>query len=262
MSFKTAFVLLIVTLSFIDCSNQKIESIKPDSKILIDGIGNDWDKYNLIFNKDFNIVFGALNTDSSLYIMFRFNNPALARKCSLNGLTLWLDEEKKTGINYQDYTLTDMLLNSDPRELMNWPDNRGVFIPGGSFSLINEDRTWESELIPAFDLNAQFELVNGLYCFEFSIPLLARTDKINLSGKKMIPLGVELSAVSDEIKNALKKKRDQRMQSWPSGNDARGGSMRGGGKRGGGRGGNRKRTDRPNMDFDGKEIWFDIILEK
>ena len=196
--------------------------------------------------------------------MFRFNDPLLARKFAMNGLTLWLDEDKEFGVHYQDYALTHMLLNSDPRQLMRGQISREAFIPKGSFALINEDKTWETEHLAAFSLNAEFEQVNGLYCFEFSIPLTAQEDKINLSAEKIIPVGIELSAVSEEVQKALKEKREQGMQGRSGG---RGKSGMNGGMGGGmgGRGGGQRAGRRPleqQMDFDGKEIWLDVVLAK
>jgi uncharacterized membrane protein YgcG len=266
MRITIALVLLLIAFTLFGCSKQTVESIKPNTQIIIDGIGNDWEKYNLIFNEDLNFVFGALNTDSTLFLMFRFNDPSLARKFSTNGLTLWLDEEKEMGIHYQDIKLTDRLLNANPKQIRKRPI-REAFFPEGAFSITQNDKSLETENLSEFGIEAQFEYVNGLYCFEFSVPIGASADEIHLAGKEIIPIGIELAEVSDEVKKALEEKRGQGKSGGGMSGGGKGGGMRGGGRggRGGGKGGGggkSSRTDQPIMDLAGKEIWFEIKLAK
>lgn len=256
-------VLIIFTCTFFACSNQKINSEKPDTLIIVDGIGNDWEKYNLTFDEDLNIVFGALNTDSTIYLMFRFNDQVLARKFALRGLTLWLDEEKQTGINYRDENLH--FFPGRPRK-----DKKIIkqaYSPNGAFKLIKKDSLIDPSLDDYPNLKASFSLNDGLYCFEFMLPLNNNSPMSITPQDNEITIGIELAELSQDIRKQMKEKMKPQRPPGGMGGGQRGGMPGGMGGMQGRRKGGQRPAGAPNphgqqVDFSGKEIWFDVILEK
>ncbi|KAA3611290.1 MAG: hypothetical protein D8M58_15080 [Calditrichaeota bacterium] len=246
-----AILLMLFTVAFFACSNQTIESKKPETQILVDGIGNDWEKYNLVFNEDFNIVFGALNTDPTLYLMFRFNDQRLARMFASRGVYLWLDKEKETGIMYRDENLFP-----NPGQRRNRGDIQQGYFPNGTFIVQKKDTVIEQSLKSYPNLEAAFNLNDGLYCFEFKLPLNSTSPVTFISDDNELKVGIELAEVSEEVRSQMEQQRQGARGSAMSG--GRSGGGRGMGGRGGMRGGGR--PAQPKTDFDGKEIWLNIIL--
>jgi hypothetical protein len=115
---------------------------------------------------------------------------------------------------------------------------------------------------PGFEAAANEK--NGIFCFEFSIPLTGEEGSsfyLNLSNQNTIKVGLEIIGMSEEEQEKLKAEMEERrnlMQSGDMGGRSGGGKrggMRGGGKRGGG-----NQSQMPDMD--GEEYWISVLLAK
>ncbi len=259
------YPLLLLFISLICCSDEKIQSKWSDDTISIDGNGMDWKDIPLTYNEDMKLIYGFINNDSSLSFMMRFRDQGLARMLSRRGMTLWFNENndkvKVIGIHYVDESVQNMLprmrgnhLPTDQRT-----DNKQpAFIPAGIFTLAQKDSIEdgaEINSIPGLEAAAGHE--NGFYCFEFRI-LLNEHEKTNrslqVSKNGKIKACLEIGAMSEED-----KERMQEMMAQRSGNGGRGGGMKGGGGRGG-MGGNKGGSRMQAPDTDGEEIWMTVTL--
>jgi hypothetical protein len=261
MRITTIIVVLLFTALFWACSNQTIESKKTTTQVIIDGIGNDWNKNDLTFNEDFDIVFGSLYTDSTLYMMFRFNNRQLARIFATRGLTLWLDKNKQTGIRYRDENL-HFLSEREQRD-----PNRinETYFPMGHFKLVSKEGVIEESLKTLASFDAAFALNNSLYCFEFEVPLNTKSPFSIATQNKEITIGVELAKrVKNEHKPMNMEHSDGESSENHGGVSGRRGQR---GNRGeysgrGGLGGAIRRPTGNHKNYEGKNIWFDIKLTR
>ncbi len=261
MRITTLIAILLSTALFWGCSNQTIESKKVSTQILIDGIGNDWNKGDLTFNEDLDIVFGSSYTDSTLYMMFRFNNRQLARIFATRGLTLWLDKDKQTGIRYRDENLHFLSEREqrDPKRLSE------TYFPSGNFKLVSKEGIIEESLITLAGFDAAFALDNSLYCFEFAVPLDTQSPFSITTQKKEITIGVELAKrVKDEHKPMNMEHSDGESSENHGGVSGRRGQRGNRGKYSGrsGLGGAIRRPTGNQKNYEGKNIWFDIKLTR
>ena len=191
------FISMILILLLNGCSKQQIESSYIPGKITVDGDGSDWESHPLTYDEDFNFVYGALNNDSTFYIMFRFNDFRMARIMGSRGITLWLDKEKKFGIRYQDMRLEGMAGNRNDRRN---PGAMKIFIPGGTFTIVAEDTVLYPSLQDYPGLKAAFNVHEGLFCFEYAIPCYEGSKiPANLSFKNSADIGFELAEVPDRL---------------------------------------------------------------
>jgi hypothetical protein len=223
----------------------------------VDGNGKDWEKFPLAFNEDFNFVYGALNTEEDIYLMFRFNDQRLARMLATRGGTIWIGENKHFGINYINENMQDFIFDPSNRKTGR-PEREEYFHPAGNFSVVGNDSVWASDLKQYPSLQAAFYMNDGLYCFEFKIPLKYKADikVLDKNPGDKIEIGFELAAIDENMKKQMDGRMKPRVGGQPEGMPpgGMGGGRRGGGMRGSPPSGNRE------MDLDGKIMWFNVIL--
>lgn len=243
-----------IVLFLMQCSSTTIKSTPEKQPIVVDGHAYDWEKYPVEYNEDWHLVYGAVNSDSTLYLVFSFNGPQLAKIIARRGITLWLGEDKKFGIKYIDNNLGEEFKKLYGDEL---------YTPNGKFSVVSNDSVISPDLNSYPEIKAQFGLDKGLYCFEFSLPLHSQNMPAvfkNIISNKM-RFGFELAKLSDEFKERMREGRSRRR----SGDDGNTGDVfggRGGGMRGrmDGRMGDNPGRRRP-FNFEGKELWFTVNID-
>lgn len=252
---KIAKIFILTGIIFLaqSCGSKNIKSVKIEEPVVVDGNGNEWEKYPLAFDEDFNFIYGAVNTEAELYLMFRFNDSRLAHMLSTRGGTIWIGEDKQFGIHYVDENLRDFIF--DPSQRNSGRSGRGEpFQPTGTFSVVGIDSIFTPDMDQYPSIRAAFNMHGGLYCFEIKIPFKYK----NKNPGDKIEIGFEIAAIDENMKKQMDKQRKEqfgdRLEGMPQGG-MRGGGMRGGGRRGSGPpAGNRK------MNFDARAVWFEVTL--
>jgi hypothetical protein len=251
---------------------ETINSTWISQDITIDGDGDDWEGIPLQYQEDMKVVYGIANDDEVINFIIRFNDERLARLFSMRGFALWLNEEdsedKQIGIHYRDDLMRDRFILEQSRHSrnsndMNQQSSRSPK-PKGIFKVAKNDSLTSIPLkdFPVFDAAADER--DGIFCFEFSIPLTPESGApyyLNLTGQIKIKAGLEIVGMSEEEKENLKAEMEEQRNSMKGENvgGRRGGSMRGG-IEGGGRRGGGKRPQMPDMD--GEEYWISVQLAK
>jgi hypothetical protein len=276
MTNYTIFFLLLLFSLFTGGCGEKINSTWKSQEITIDGKGEDWEGLPLQYQEDMNVVYGMVNDEKTIDFMIRFNNERLARMFSMRGFALWLngeDEEyKQIGIHYRDESMRDQFMaDMKKRSGRNREDETGNFTPQkptGKFQLAKNDTLTLIHItdIPGFDAAADQN--NGIFCFEFSIPLTSETGSVfylNKNNSQNIKVGLEIPGLSEEEKERINEEMEERRSAMQGGNTgARGMGGKQSGMRGGRRGGGRSGGgDRPQMpDMDGEAYWISVKLAK
>lgn len=255
------------------CGNKQIQSNWKQSAIVVDGQVSDWSGYSSEYYEkdDIHILLAIINDDSSLNMMIRFNDQYLARMFERRGIVLWFDGNCKKDKYYGVYYINPDAKNMIPpsfgmggKRLPGVLERNQPLTPQGSFSLINQD-TLRIPSIGISGLQAKAGLARGAYCYEFEIPLQQNEDSplaLFVSQQKKINVGVDIPPVDKEERARMEEMMaDRNVQGRPLGGRAGSNGMPGGGKRGGGMPGGENRGPGGMMpDFDGKEIWFTVIL--
>jgi len=261
MKIATPILLTSIILLSLACASQNIKSTKIDVPVVVDGDGNDWEKFPLAFDEDFNFIYGALNTESDLYLMFRFNDNRLASMISSRGGTIWIGQNKHFGIHYINESMRDLMFNSSGRK-PGQPDREERFQPAGTFSIVGNDSVWTPDMEQYPSLEADFKMNDGLYCFEIKIPFKHKDDIkiLNKNPGDNIEIGFELAPIDENMKKQMDDQMKQRRGEKPEGMPPDG--LPGGGRRGGGMRGGGQHSGNREMNFDAKEIWFEVTLVK
>lgn len=270
--------LLLIAFIFISCGNESIDSQRSVHPIAVNGISDDWKDYYQFLFKDWGVIYSVINDDTSLSLMFQFRDPQLARKINMRGLTLWInsdgDKEKVAGIHYENRKLMDALLDNmaegkrmfteKPDENFQGAERESPENLSGTFSLIDG----EGYVITSNGkdvISGAADKKDGNYCFEFNIKPSAENG-LSLTPDTDLMLGIEISAVSDEVIEMMNKRKSGRMDGKmePQDGGIPGGGMRGGGRHGGGMGGylpGGKKGKAENI-MDAQEVWFSVTLAK
>jgi hypothetical protein len=262
------FVLSLLLIQATGCG-ETINSTWKSQEITTDGNGDDWEGIPLQYQEDMKIVYGIVNDNETVYFIIRFNDTNLARMFSMRGFTLWLsdeDSEKKLiGIHYRDDAMRDQFKaegrkRSERQEQQGQPPFQSAK-PGGKFTLAKNNSLTATPIADLTSFEAAADAKDGVFCYEFSIPLIPLDGSpyyLNLSDQK-IKVGLEIVGMTEEEKENLKAEMEERRGSMQGGNmggrsgGGRKGGMRDGGKRGGG--------SRPQMpEMDGEEYWISIHL--
>ena len=252
-AFKKILLWVLVMSSLISCG-ETIESTWKSQPLVIDGNGKDWEGLPLQYQEDMNLVYGVVNDNRAIDFMVRFNDQRLAQTFARRGFTVWINtedqEEKSLGIHYIDENLKDLAM---PRRFNRGPDkDRNGNIPPqapepkGQFTLAKNDSLTGISIKETAGFYASAGYQDGLYCYEFSIPLALIEGSVNylkISSANEIKIGLEISGLSEEEKKEIEEQMAERkgsgMRGGGMGGGQRGGGMPGGGMRGGGmRGGN------------------------
>ena len=268
--FKKILLSALVMSALVSCG-ETIESTWKSQPLVIDGNGKDWEGLPLQYQEEMNLVYGVVNDDRSIDFMVRFNDQRLAQTFAIRGFTVWVNaedqEEKTLGIHYKDENLKDLAMS---RRFNRRPDkDRGgnsllqAPEPKGQFTLAKNDSLTGISIKETAGFYASAGYEDGLYCYEFSIPLTPTEGSVNylkISAANKIRIGLEISGLSEEEKKELKEQMADRssagmrgggMDRGRPGAGMPGGRMRGGGMRG---------VNRSMPDMDGEENWISVSL--
>lgn len=247
---RTLIAWFIVAALISSCSTVKIQSVVSDAEIQIDGSAGDWENIPLFFNKKPAFVLGAVNDTAKLNLMIRFNDPSLAQMMFRRGFNLWFDNANKFGLHFNGRSFNRMQ-DGRQRKQKDSLKNRSLRKMGLSlqdFDVILKGSQRNINQTDILYLNAASGVEEGLFCFEFSVPLVPQKD----TGAG--------AAVMNEGKVAIKFSIPEMTHSMKNGSSPaiRAGGMSGGmsgGRRGGGRrgsgmkGGGMRRPDMSGIEF-------------
>lgn len=248
--------ILLLLIFFSGCNSKKLENHWIKQPVEVDGDFSDWEGIELQFSDDIDAGIASQNDAENFYLMFRFTDIQLLRKIQMMGITIWLNAEDKKdkvlGIQYTgsvdlhvmnrpDFDQSDRMQERIPRFRENMPG------PGKIIIINNENRNEIVENNPVGPA-AGSKSINGIYCYEFKIPL---PTIVNLGD--IVKLGIELGGM--KMDDMLKRGGEMR----PGAGMERPGGMGGGGRgRGGMRGGPPMGERSTRMGP--KEIWLDVLL--
>lgn len=261
------------------CGGKKIQSSWKQNVIVVDGLVDDWSGYTSEYYEkdDIQVLLALANDDTSLNLMFRFNDQQLARMFERRGIVFWFDGNGKKNKNYGIYyvdpdakNIIAPLFGMGGKRSPGTPDINQTFVPQGLFNLITQDTI----KIPGNGmkgLQAKTGLERGAYCYEFNIPLQSGENSSSglfVSPQKKIKLCIEIPPVSKEERARMEEMMaERRGQGRPAGRragggmDGGGGRMPGGGMRGGGmRGGGNRGPENMIPDLNRKEMCFMVVL--
>lgn len=264
---------------FPGCNGRRLDSQWTSSKMTIDGATDDWSGLSRFKFDDENIIVGAANDDSNLYLMFRFSDAQLARSISRQGVTIWFNadgkKEETFGITYRNKLSAAFEQDGKP------PMQQDEHNPNDGFQMLQEAAFEQLEVHdPAHDFPVHVR-ANGSggpaasfaqeigFTYEFAIPL--RTDSsgfaIGTKPGETIRIGFKYGGMDPEQR--MKMHEDRKEMGGPPGGGGGGGGMRPGGGMGpsggmkpggmggpgrGGDRGDRKKATEPT------EIWFKTVL--
>ncbi len=255
MKIRIVFALLLfASLILSACSKAKIKSTIVDTAIQIDGSASDWENVPLFFNKKPPFVLGAVNDTNKLSLMLRFNDPTLAQMMYRRGFNIWFDDEEQFGLNFsgrrqsirpqgRQRVNTDSL-NRNRFQNMGFPlslslQDFDVFLKGSVRNVNQTDVRY---------LSAASGVEEGLFCFEFSVPLVPESER----GHGAVINKKNTVNITFKIKEMKRPAGTNSAMSMRGGGMSGGksGGMRGGGRKGGGRkGAGIIRADRSATEF-------------
>lgn len=272
MSFLSALMLLTNVL-FMGCENKTIQSNWTETSITIDGNSDDWAESRLEYNKENQAVFGFMNDQDNLYLLFRINDRALDRRSPFAMLTLWFDatnrKKKSLGISYSGFPHGRNLESQTPRP----EDIRGGFWESlteeqkekllkkraemqGMIRVIDKSKGKEEIISPGGDKGPAvgYNYEKGIiHTYELRIPINKKEGDrfgINVELSNKIALGFELGKGAPDTRRRM-------MGEGMQGEKRRGGMGRG---MGGGHG----REGRGEMGRQGvrinPEFWITVVL--
>lgn len=264
----TAAPLVIAALALmVGCQSEQVQSSWSMEHVLIDGQRTDWTGKPTTYLKDSAVQLGLCNDADNLYILLRFTDEKKAFVMRRNGLRIWFDnsgkKQKKLGIRYfggpplsemQRWEPTGRTIFQDSvnterqrhlRDMQPPPvDQIDVIIDGGEQTVsLSDDGSGGP--------SASFHAAEGIYTYEFSIPLKKNDDDIfviDAQPGQNINVGFEWGMSPRDRRDRMRERGDRGEIGDLSGGRAPGG--RRGGPRGGFRGGMRGQ----------QELWMEVSL--
>ena len=258
-SLKILTLILMVTM--LTSCGKEIKSVWNNSEITIDGKNTEWDNFPLEYDEGLQIIYGVINNDNVMNFVVAFSDVQLARKFNRQGVILWIngqnDDEKVIGIAYKDTSRPRMpgrmgeMPNSGEMPDMNGGPGMGGMQGGfdrnkmnepvklsGTFTMAYDDTVSNINIAEMQGWKAAANYDDGLYCFEFEVPLKKNGNNpyIDLKDKEEIQVCLTLNGLSEKEKDAIKK-RLSKMRSRMGGGGMGGGMGGPGGGFGGGPGG-------------------------
>ncbi len=162
------------------------ESRWIDKPISVDGDADDWENIPTTYLEDEGVVLGMCNDSMNVYVLFRIRDARSAMSIRMSGLTIWLNsegkEKKQFGVRYNGGPSLaeirelmaddeeDMFENIPPR-MKDRMENR--LSAGEKFTVIykSEDKRDSIPTDGSRGPAVSYASSNGLYTYEFSIPL-------------------------------------------------------------------------------------------
>lgn len=248
-----------IALVLVGCGKNPLDSQWVDKKMTIDGDADDWANTPAQIIEENNSSLRILNDERNLYLLFQFNDMELARKVFRGGVKLWFDKDHRRGIFYRgSFAVAEslkVLADRDNRESETRPrPGPDMVMPGMIRQITIDGKRSYNESDPDGP-NAGSTYHNGVFCFEFAIPLLdwdglPFVEDIEKEG--FATIGIEVGGLNPEKREMMRGNRGGGMRGEGRG---RGGGMMGG------RGGDRRpegmsRRNRP----EGEEFWLTVRL--
>jgi hypothetical protein len=284
-SLKQTLSIFIISLFITSCNSVTINSNWTDTPLTIDGQNKDWDNLSQTYFKDEGVSLGLANNADNLYIIIQFRDPKILRSASKRGFTVWFD---KTGGNNRDFGLRyicnppiDSTLMTSRMNGFNDPHSRKGPKQTSNRRVIEQIIVLHDPEKPGISVrpdgsqgvSAKLDNNNGIYVYEFGIPLQASDSAFYAIGTGLatnISIGFEFGGMDRDKMEQMKQQRQGGGAGMvPGGGKGGGGGRSGGGragggmKGGGGRGGmsgNPKADMRSNME--GEIIWIKTTLEE
>ncbi len=264
LNFFTVVFLILINVS--GCKNQELMNRWKPDELKVDGLDDDWQSVPLFMDEDMNIAFGSVNDAENEYLIIKIGDVQLVRRIRRMGLTVWIsrkgNKEKRFGVRYVGSESLARSLkqnmnfngqkNSLPRTL-NFKRNDLPQL--GMIGILHDGRFRAEPENNPWGPSAASKEVNGLFCFEFKIPLQFSMSVTGDSEEELpdkIKIGIEIGGITAEMREAMRDKREG-MRGMGGG---RGGGM--GGRGGMGKSGAGMGSDMSGLE--GKEFWFDIKL--
>lgn len=260
------------------CGGLEIDSNWNKHSIAVDGNFNDWEKAPTYFDEEKGIIYGAVNDNENLYFMFRFRDIKLAQKLERRGITVWFNgegkQEKLFGINYKNENAPAFMPgNRGERNSQRSEEREKIFFPMGKFNIQGDNTIDIISINDINDIEAKAGLNNGIFCYEFKIPLnnknIADKFNMNFESGNNIKIGFEIAGISEEEKEQIMAKMKEKMSQRGSkgGSSMRGGGGRPGGMSGGRAGGMGRRPGGSGQNdmmkqFEPQEFWATVKLAK
>lgn len=155
--------------------------------ITVDGDADDWENIPTTYLEDEGVVLGMCNDSTNVYVLFRIRDARSAMSIRRAGLTIWLNsegkEKKKFGVRYNGGpSLSEIreLMTDEEEEMFSEIPPERMDRMGRRFSGIEDrftvfyDGEDKSDSIPTDGSRGpavSYASSNGLYTYEFSIPL-------------------------------------------------------------------------------------------
>ena len=254
--------LFITLLLLSGCGEKKLQGNHYSSEINVDGSYGDWSEYSNAHVKsgENGYLVSTAVSDSFLYFMFRFNDQRVARLMARRGLYFWISvdgkKDKNYGVSFQSLLTDAMRGNFNPQE-MRGAARKPISALSGDFYWRQNGEEISLGAAGVSDLAVATAQNNGIFCFEYAVPLHLIGDAGEINKSKLM-VGLEIPGVSEEMRNNQMTNMNERGGGMDGG-------MRGGG-RGGGRGGRSGgggpsggRPDKSTMQA--REIWLRIELK-
>ncbi len=249
--------LMIVLLMMNGCGDKNYESRWTDIPVSVDGDNSDWSESSLTYFDKMQLVMGISNDEENLYVIYKFNDIALARRIQMRGVTLWFNADGKKNKNFGIQYYGDPsvnLMNPEQAGFSNLSDEqRAEFktMPTDLLGMVIVNDNSENIPLPTSNMNgisAMVRQTDGIFTYEFKVPLTTsegRPYAINAKPGQKISFGLELGQPD--------MKEMQRMRSQMGGMDPGNGGMQGRGRAGGGM--------MPGMmNIQKKELWLSLNL--
>ncbi len=255
------------------CQTQEVETRWSAEPVKVDGEITEWNNMPMNYFEESGVGLGLCNDTEKLYILFRFNNSQWVRAIRRGGLTLWLDnsgkKKKDFGIRYTGGpSLSDLQKmggsgeggfreSLTPEQQQRLADREKAMADQITFINKKSNREITLKADGSGGPAVCFDSLEGIYAYEFSIPLQkgdAFDCAIGAKPGQTICLGLEWGGMGD--RQRMRWGEGSGMGAPPGGGGSMppGGGGMGGGPPGGGRGG--ARMQQPEK----QEIWVKTKL--
>lgn len=261
--------ILALSSSVISCNAKNMNSQWVSEPIIVDGDVSDWMNARIALQEHEGTAFGITNDSNNIYLLVRSRDDKWVRTVRMSGLTLWFNgdgKHKYWAVKYCGGPSADQMAASMPTErsggvgvsdddrmdhmvdMLSRNENRFTVID--KFREIETDVSLDGSAGPS----AAYSFSDGLYNYEFSIPL-DYTD--SLHGPRGLELGEKMLICAEwgGIQNGERRERPETSSGGMGG--GRGGGKGGGRGMGGGRqpGSGRQSGIQPPI-----EIWIESKL--
>ncbi|OQX87243.1 hypothetical protein B6D60_04340 [candidate division KSB1 bacterium 4484_87] len=266
-------VLFLILINISGCKNQELMNQWKPNELKIDGSDADWQNVPLFMDEDMNIAFGSANDDENEYLIIKIGDVQLARRIQRMGVTVWLSregkKEKRFGIRYigSESLAASLRRNLNPEgqqpALSRMKKFKKTDLPRfGMIGILHDGKYRTEPENNPWGPSAASQEVNGLFCYEFKIPLqfgMSVTGDADEEILDDIKIGIEIGGITQEMREAMRENvaemrdRKEGMRGMEGG---RGGGMGGRGRMG--KSGAGMGSDMSGLE--GKEFWLDIKL--